>query len=324
MLDFKFKLELCGQIHKVHVKTQDEKLPVLLFLHGGPGVCNRHNIMTEHLDLLDTFTIVCYDQRGTGGSYKGCKKESLTVDQLVKDASELVNWLCRRFNKDKIFIIGGSWGSALGSLLACRYPEHIGAYVGFGQMADGTLNEDISYAFALEEARKAGDEKSVKALEELGAPVLGQYKGGYKGMMIQRNIMMKYGGYSKNSKKRSYGSSMVKPMLLSGEYSPSDLWGIIKGHEIVLETMWPEVGAMNLSKMCPEFKMPYFVFDGVLDKNTPAELVQEYFDGIKAPKKELIWFENSGHNPMNDEPQRFKDLLRIKLTAVMDESPCRI
>lgn len=318
MIDRKLKVNLGGLEQKIHIRTQDESLPVLLFLHGGPGVCNRHGIFGEHSDLLDTFTMVCWDQRGTGGSYKGAKKEDLTVDRVVEDGAELIEWLCREFKKDKIFIIGGSWGSALGTLLAYRHPEHIAAYVGFGQMADGTKNEELSYKFALEEAKKAGDTKSVQALEELGAPVNGCYKGGYKGMMVQRNIMMKYGGYSKNEKKRSYFSSMVVPILRSGEYSLSDLWGIIKGHVFVLETMWPEVGALNLGKMCPEFKMPYYVFDGRLDQNTPAALVQEYFDSIKAPEKELIWFENSGHNPMNDEGERFKRLLREKLTAVKE------
>ena len=318
MTDRKLKVNLGGLEQKIHIRTQDESLPVLLFLHGGPGVCNRHGIFGEHSDLLDTFTMVCWDQRGTGGSYKGAKKEDLTVDRVVEDGAELIEWLCREFKKDKIFIIGGSWGSALGTLLAYRHPEHIAAYVGFGQMADGTKNEELSYKFALEESKKAGDTKSVQALEELGAPVNGCYKGGYKGMMVQRNIMMKYGGYSKNEKKRSYFSSMVVPILRSGEYSLSDLWGIIKGHVFVLETMWPEVGALNLGKMCPEFKMPYYVFDGRLDQNTPAALVQEYFDSIKAPEKELIWFENSGHNPMNDEAGRFKRLLREKLTAVKE------
>lgn len=318
MIDRKLKVNLGGLEQKIHIRTQDESLPVLLFLHGGPGVCNRHGIFGEHSDLLDTFTMVCWDQRGTGGSYKGAKKEDLTIDRVVEDGAELIEWLCREFKKDKIFIIGGSWGSALGTLLAYRHPEHIAAYVGFGQMADGTKNEELSYKFALEEAKKAGDTKSVQALEELGAPVNGCYKGGYKGMMVQRNIMMKYGGYSKNEKKRSYFSSMVVPILRSGEYSLSDLWGIIKGHVFVLETMWPEVGALNLGKMCPEFKMPYYVFDGRLDQNTPAALVQEYFDSIKAPEKELIWFENSGHNPMNDEGERFKRLLREKLTAVKE------
>jgi pimeloyl-ACP methyl ester carboxylesterase len=80
--------------------------------------------------------------------------------------------------------------------------------------------------------------------------------------------------------------------------------------------MWEEVAATDLIKACPRFKIPYFIFDGVLDRNTPAELVEEYFKALEAPVKELVWFEQSGHNPMSDEPEKFKSLLREKLGAI--------
>jgi pimeloyl-ACP methyl ester carboxylesterase len=90
------------------------------------------------------------------------------------------------------------------------------------------------------------------------------------------------------------------------------------GHKFVLVKMWPEVGETDFPHTCTEFKVPYFIFDGVHDNNTPASLVQDYFDAIKAPHKELIWFEHSGHNPMGDESEKFKTLLRGKLSAIGD------
>lgn len=318
MVDRKLKLELGGLPQKVHIISLDETNPVLLFLHGGPGVCNRHGILQSHADLLDTFTIATWDQRGSGGSYKGVKEETLTIRQLTDDAHELVLWLCREFKKDKIFIIGGSWGSLLGANLACLYPEHIAAFVGFGQFVNGTKNEALSYKFTLDAAKAAGDTKSVKALEKLGAPVLGCYNGGYQGMMVQRRIMMKYGGYSQDTGRRSYFRSMVVPMVHSKEYSLGDLWGLLRGHVRVLQIMWPEIGGFDMAKRCADFKVPVFIFDGRQDQNTPASLVQDYFGCIHAPHKELIWFEKSGHNPMNDEPEKFKTLLRQRLTQIKE------
>lgn len=316
MLNEKRMVTLNGLPQKIHIMSADEKNPVLLFLHGGPGVCNRHTVLTAHADLAKRFTIVAWDQRGSGGSYYGAKKETLTIDQMVEDANALVSWLCERFSKDKIFIIGGSWGSELGTYLAFRHPERIAAYVGFGQVVDGAKNEEISFAFAMEEAKKAGDEKSITMLNKVGPPVNGVYKGGFSGMMAQRRVMMKYGGYSKSAKKRSYFSSFVVPVLLSGEYSIKDLYGLVRGYKYVLTEMWDAVGGTNFPKTCTEFSVPYFVFDGVLDQNTPASLVQGWFDSIKAPQKELIWFEHSGHNPMGDEPEKFKKLLIDRLTAI--------
>ncbi|MDR1531528.1 MAG: alpha/beta hydrolase [Clostridiales bacterium] len=315
-LNKKIKLTLGGFPHKAHILTNDDTLPIVLFIHGGPGVPNRHGIITAHRDLTDSFTLVCYDQRGTGGSYFGAKAEDLTPERLTEDAAELVEWLCKRFNKDKIFVFGGSWGSELASYLACKHPEHIAAYLGIGQMVDGVKNEEISYAFALEQAKKAGDTKSVKILEEIGEPINGVYKGGFDGLMAQRKIMTKYGGYSPNTKKRNLMYTFIKPMLLSGEYSIPDFIGAALGYKFSLKVMWPLIAKTDLAKECPKFETPYFIFDGRLDNNTPAALVEEYFAKIEAPRKELVWFENSGHNPMGDEPELFKKLMREKFCQI--------
>ncbi len=320
MLDEKLQVELGGLKQTVHIKSKDEKNPVLLFLHGGPGVTNRHSVMTTNDDLLDDFTIVAWDQRGTGGSYFGCDVDTLTIDRVTKDAAELVDYLCDRFGKEKIFAIGGSWGSLLGTNLIRDYPGKIAAFIGFGQFVNGAKNEEISYAFSLEEAKKAGDEKSVKKLEDLGAPVKGVYKGGFKGMMTQRNIMMKFGGYSKNEGKRNYFDAMVKPILKSREYSLKELVGYVKGYKFVLSKMWPEVAGVNFNETHTKFTVPFYILDGRLDKNTPSELVEEWFDKIEAPEKELVWFEESGHNPLFDEPEKFKAILREKFLAKAKEA----
>lgn len=312
-INIKKKVLINGVKQKLHIVSNDESLPVLLFLHGGPGVVNRHSVLSAHLDLLDSFTITTWDQRGTGGSYYNVSNDSLTIKQLVEDAREVVEYLCKTFNKEKIFVIGGSWGSLLGIRLAYAYPEKIAAFVGFGQFVNGAKNEEISYQFTLDGAKQANDLDAIRQLEKVGPPVKGMYKGGFDGMMVQRNLMMKYGGYSKSEEKRSYMDSFVKPMLLSGEYSLSDLLGIVLGYKNVLKTMWAEVGQEDLSKYTT-FSVPVLVFDGRLDMNTPAELVEDWFKQIEAPYKELIWFEKSGHNPMSDEPDSFKSLLREKLS----------
>ncbi len=317
MIDIKKKILLGGVKQKIHYLSDDLNKPVLLFLHGGPGVCNRHSIIKDHIDLLDTFTIVTWDQRGSGGSYFGVPIESLTLSRMTDDAEELVEWCCKEFNKEKIFIIGGSWGSELGVLLSAKYPERIAAFFGFGQVVDIAKNEEISFEYTRNAALEAGDTDAVKKLDMVGPPVEGQYKYGYKGMKIQRDLMMKYGGYSKQSGKSSYWEAFVKPVFLSGEYSVLDLIGFLLGYKKVLTKMWPELGKTCFPKTATSFKIPIFIFDGRLDMNTPSVLVEDWYNMIEAPHKELIWFEESGHNPMGDEPQKFKSLLREKAKEVI-------
>jgi len=312
MVDIVEKVILGGLSQKIHIRGNDESLPVLLCLHGGPGVSNRHSIM-QCKELFDSFLVVAWDQRGTAGSYKGAKAEDLTINQMVSDANELVEYLRKKFNKDKIFVMGGSWGSLLGTTLLNKHPEHIYAFVGFGQVVNIEKNEQMCWQYSLDEAKKANDQNDVDALLEVGPPVMGCYKGGFDGMMKQRNIMMKYGGYSKEEGKQSYFDAMVKPMLKSGEYTISDLYGYIKGYKFVLTNMWEEIGKVDFTKSCTKFDAPIFIFDGRLDYNTPAELVEDWFNMIEAPIKELHWFDKSGHNPMSDEPEKFIPLLKEKL-----------
>jgi len=316
MINIKEKVLLGDLKQTIHIKSNNINNKVLLFLHGGPGVTNRHSVMTTNDDLLDDFTIVAWDQRGTGGSYFGCKKETLTIERVTLDAKELVDYLCDKFNKEKIFIIGGSWGSLLGTNLVKLYPERVAAFIGFGQVVDGELNEKLSYEFTYNEALKANDIKSIKKLEKIGKPNHGVYKDGFKGMMVERNIMMKYGGYSKDSKKRNYMDAMVKPILKSKEYTIKELYGYVKGYKFVLNNMWDEVAQINFNKTHTKFNAPIYILDGVLDKNTPAELVEDWFNKIEAPDKELHWFQESGHNPLFDEPDKFKEILKDKFLKI--------
>ncbi len=310
-IDVVRRVPIGGVRQKIHIRGTKRTNPVLLFLHGGPGVSNRDSVMTRNCDLCDDFTIVAWDQRGTGGSYWGVKKETLHLEQLIEDAAGLVAYLCKLLHKKKLFIWGGSWGTELGTYLCSRYPEHIAGYVGSGQVVNGALNEDLSYDFAMMEAEKAGDTKAIETLKRIGRPVDGCYREVFDGMMAQRRIMKKYGGHS--MKKGTYWSDTALPLLKSHEFTFTDKIGLALGYKKCLTYMWPTTSKCAFDRECTKFEMPYYIFQGRHDNNTPSALVQAYFDAIEAPDKALIWFEHSAHGPLGEEPEKYKRLLREKL-----------
>ena len=305
------KISIGGVGQKIHIRGEKRTNPVLLFLHGGPGISNRDSVVNREKDLCDVFTIVAWDQRGTGGSYWGVKKETLNLEQLISDAAELVEYLCAALEKEKLFVWGGSWGTELGTYLCFRYPEHIAGYVGSGQLVNGVLNEELSYDFAMDEAKKAGDTKAVSTRELIGRPVDGCYREVFKGMMAQRRIMKKYGGHSMN--KGTYWTDTALPLLRSREFSFTDKLGLALGYKRCLTYMWPTTSKCDFPRECTRFAMPYYIFQGAHDNNTPSALVQAYYDAIEAPDKDLIWFEHSAHGPLREEPETYKRLLREKL-----------
>ena len=313
-IDMIKKVPLGGVKQKIHIIGEDDNNPILLSLHGGPGVPDRAGVVRRK-DLQKDFTLVAWDQRGTGGSYWGVKKSSLTVERLVEDARELCEYLCITLGQEKLFLLCGSWGTQLGTILAHKYPERIAGYVGSGQTVNGILNEQLSWEFALREAEKAGCDEDIAKLKEVGPPERGQYKNGFKGLMAQRNIMKKYGGYSQKDlneqkKKQSFFKTFALPMLRAKEYTPADLLGTLWGYKRTLTVMWPRLTDYDFTRDCNTFAMPYYIFQGRHDNNTPSALVEAFYESIQAPKKALVWFERSGHGPIGEERELYLRLLR--------------
>lgn len=105
------------------LQSKNTENPVLLFLHGGPGspeiaFNQKHPSGLEHL-----FTVCWWEQRGSGISYRrNIPKETMTLEQMIADTIVVANYLCKRFGKNKIYVMGHSWGSFLGILTVQRAP----------------------------------------------------------------------------------------------------------------------------------------------------------------------------------------------------------
>ena len=72
-----------------------------------------------------------------------------------------------------------------------------------------------------------------------------------------------------------------------------------------MNAMSAEVSRLNLIELVPALQMPVFFFLGRKDHWVPPETSVAYFDALTAPSKKLVWFEQSGHEPFADEPDKF-------------------
>lgn len=298
----KTKINLGGLPQKIHIVGDDISRPIVLFLHGGPGLANRYEIVSQK-ELAKNIVMVAWDQRGTGGSYT----KDVSNEKIINDAVELVNYLCKKFNREKIWLAGISWGGLLSVKIAKICPEKIAGIINYGQAVSST-GEKITYEFSLNEAEKH-DKKSAETLRKIGAPDAKEmYAGGSKDLMKQRQILMKMGGWSPNH--RSYWSVILWPYvvkpLLRGKYNLRDVMGIAKGSsESAEKIISGEMAGFDLRKTDTKIDVPVYIFAGRHDYITPSSLVEDYFAKISAPKKKLIWFENSGHDALFDEPEKF-------------------
>ncbi len=311
-IDEHLKVPVNGTELDIRIRGTSAANPVLLFLHGGPGMCDRHFIMRDQALLADVCTLVCFDQRGSGKSYTRAQaKREMDTDTVVEDARIVVEYLCDRFRRDRIHIVGHSYGSYLGVLLCQRYPQRIAAYVGMGQLADGPENERLSYEFVLREAEKRRDKKALADLKRIGAPKNGLYAS-LDDLMVQRNYMTKYGGET-HGRSEPLFRSVVLPILRSPEYTLFDLARYANGTFYNLRQLWQPVATSNFIESVHSLDVPVYITQGRHDLNTPSELARAWFDALEAPKKEWIWFENSAHCPIREETERWNAVIRERL-----------
>jgi len=301
------KVKLGGVTQTILIRGVNKNHPILLFLHGGPGVTAM--ALSHEFDkiLEQHFIVVNWDQRGSGKSFsKDIPENRMSIEQILSDLYELIQYLREKFNKEKILLVGHSWGTIIGLKIVKKYPELFHAFISVGQVVDLSKSEPLSYDFALNEAKRAKNKKAIKQLESI-KPY--DYSNS-KHTNIQRKWLTKYGGMVYGRKNLNH---IIKKGFSSPEYNFSDLFKFIKGIKFSMETLWKEVTKTNFFKEITEIKIPIFFFQGRNDYNTVFSVVEEYYNILKAPKKEIIWFENSAHMPNYEENRKYSDLIISKI-----------
>ncbi len=310
------RVEINGSRQWVLIRTEDVGNPVVLFVHGGPGTSelglNRQNTRAIEKD----FTVVNWDQRGAGKSFAaGTDRARMTRAQMVNDVIAIATHLAQRFHKQKILLVGHSWGSVIGVLAAAKRPELFHAYIGIGQMSRMAESEKLSYEWTLEQATKAGDSRTVAKLKEIGPP---PYTGDWRAkFMTERRLLGKFGGEYWGSRSGAFG--IVLRTLLSREYTMADRVNFFRGIFASLDALFPELYATDLFAEAPELKLPVWFCLGRHDYEVPNPLSAKYFEALRAPRKELVWFENSAHLPNTEEREKFNAFMTATVLPVLSE-----
>lgn len=287
------------------IRGRDRRNPILLVLHGGPGSPTMPADYTFQSPWEDYFTVVEWDQRGAGKTYGSNDPKALagtmTVEQMTSDAEEVIRTLQTTYGKKKIFLLGHSWGSVLGVEVAQRHPEWLYAYLGVGQMVNMQKSEKIGYDFALEQAKAQHNSEAEKELLAI-APYPGDAGSmTFQKIGAQRKWLMYYGGLTYGRSDFSYDANAWE---LSPDYTEKDLESVDDGSLYSVTHLLGQLMAMNFDSVTT-FKCPVFLFDGRHDYATSHELAVDWFKKIEAPQKEFVWFDNSAHMAMQEEPGRF-------------------
>lgn len=301
------RVDLNDRSEWISIRGQNKKNPVLLFLAGGPGGSQMAAVRHELSELEKHFVVVVWDQPGSGKSYS-VGNENLTVNTYIEDGLALTEFLRSKFNQEKIYLVGESWGSALGVFLASKAPNYYHAIIGTGQMIDFIETENIDYDKAIEIATEKGDEDKIKKLKENGRPPYYGSDVTWKSAEYL-NYLSSYMSSNPNIQNRGYNTFRD---IFSSEYSIIDKINYLRGIVTTFNHVYPQLYDIDLRTDYFKINVPIYFFLGRHDINAPTSLVEDYLNILEAPHKEVIWFENSGHSPWINESDKFiNDLVSI-------------
>ncbi|MFW6282368.1 MAG: alpha/beta fold hydrolase [bacterium] len=302
------KINIGGMEQSILIRGNDINNPILLWLHGGPGSSQMPIAHKYDKKLEKEFIMIHWDQRGSGKSNpSNFNENTMTYDQFIADGHQLTKYLKERFDEDKIYLLGHSWGTQLGIELVGRYPEDYYSYISVSQVINQDLHHEIGYLWLVEQIQKKGKEEDIKKLKKLGDPPFTKHDE----FVTFIKMVDAYGG--------SFDipfSNLIRIALKSQEYTFKDYLAWLKGSNRGSGKMWSEVeySSFNAIEKFPELDLPVFFFMGKHDYNTPLKATNKYFHNLIAPRgKQLIIFEESSHTPFLAEPEKFvKELIKVK------------
>lgn len=296
------KVRIGGIDQWISIRGADPGNPVLLMLHGGPGFVSMPTSWYFQRGWEEYFTVVQWDQRGAGKTYVENDPEviapTMTPARMVADSEELVGWLRKEFGKEKIFVLGHSWGSYLGLELARRKPDWLHAYIGIGQLTDSPESERRGWRFAIEQARNDGNEEAIQELMDLVPYAQGDDAVPLDDLMTQRKWLNRYGGMVHG---RTGGQAEAAAIHLAPEYTDADVGAVWVANEFSMDKLLSSVLTLDLSEV-KALDCPLILFLGRHDHNVSSSVAAEWYEEVTAPEKTLVWFEHSAHEVMNEEP----------------------
>lgn len=289
----------------VSIRGTDTRNPVLLVIHGGPGYVSMPMSWWFARDWEEYFTVVQWDQRGAGKTLlindPKTMAPTMTLERMESDAEEMTQWARKELNKKKIFVLGHSWGSYLGLELATRHPEWLHAYVGVGQLTNGPESERRGWSFALGAAMRAGNARAERELRAIAPYFAAGHLSSLKDIYTERKWLDLYGSVMAYRNGNSAESNLAK---LSPDYSDAEVTHIWRGNDFSESYLLARVLRLDLSGI-RKLQCPLVIFAGRYDTNVNSQVAAEWFAQVEAPSKRFVWFENSAHLPMTEEPGKF-------------------
>lgn len=297
-----YRTPIHGVDHWISIRGQDRANPVVLFVHGGPASPSMPSLWQWQRPLEEYFTLVHYDQRGAGKTYREDHSDALAgtlrIQTYVDDLVAIAEHLRAKLGQDRLVLMAHSWGTIPAMHAALARPDLFHAYVGIGQVIDVRENERISLQFGLDEARRRGDGEALREMEAL-LPYPGDKPITRERIIAARKWPQRYGGmaaFRDETNPWYYGAARLSP-----DYDNEDRAAINAGSLFTLDRLLDEYVQVDFSDV-RRFPIPVVMLMGRHDYTTPSQPTADWLQRVDAPDKRGVWFERSAHMVPWEEP----------------------
>ena len=305
------RVDIGGHDLGLMIRGNSTDNPVLLFLAGGPGG-SELGAMRRHLQVLEQdFVVVTWDQRGSGRSYSEVDPP-LTLQGAVSDTIEVTNYLRQRFDQDKVYLLGQSWGTILGVLAAHAQPGLYRAFIGTGQMVSPRETDRIIYRDTLAWARDSGNDAVVETLTRIGPPPFENVLD-YEPALSHEHEVYPY-DHSQNSE----GVGGFSENIVVEEYSLVDKVHAFAGFLDTFSVLYPQLQDIDFRRDVTRLDIPVYLLQGRHEAAGRSQLADEWFSMLTAPDKQKSTLDTSGHRPLFEQPEEFAEIMT---TVVLPQTP---
>lgn len=296
-------VKLGGYQQKIAIEGKEKNLPVVIFLHGGPGSPMPFSVGCRGLfpNITDRFIMVYWDQLGCG--INNCKMDnSFTIASFVQMTVDLIREIRARFPQNKLYLFGMSWGSILALLSAVRMQDLLDGVVTYGQVVTAPLLSEGAFDAVEYSSAPAKQKNFVKALRAK-SPNLSQ-----KELMALSKIIRKYtDGYRNRASKSAPVGGIIRGLLSSPDYRLKDFIAIFQNGYMKNDTLMKEMAAADFGRFFSDITIPYHIFQGEADVVTATSDIIKLLDGFNNKNITCTILPNMGHFPSETAMQEIFD-----------------
>ena len=297
-----FYLESKGANMPIWVKGNQASNVFIIMLHGGPegGSSQYYSIFPSHKKIEEEFAIVYWDQRMCGMSQGNPSASDATLEQFTTDLDKVVNLINSKYGQPEVFLMGHSWGGALGTNYLLNHQERIKGWI----EVDGGHNWTTANAISRTQTMQYANERIASSDDSEFWNFALDWYDDHLTVGINDNAHYSYvaaaDGYDFNSESDSLQVPFTdllffSPISTAYFFVPYQFSFLDKG--------------LDLQSQLNQITVPTLLCWGKHDGVFPVDIAYDTFEklGISKQNKYLHVFDFSAHSPNYEQPMEFAE-----------------